>query len=520
MQKTVMRVLSFTLCFVMLVCCVPLNASADEGVHKSGIWSYTLDSSSGTTYATIVGCDRVVNGKIEIPERLAGYPVCGWDSNVFNDFLDYEFVIPAGVPNKNYVNWVYSDYYYDNYPRAAIDAWVNYDQHIELSLAVSNIAANKFTVASGNAYFSSKDGVLYNKNKTVLIKYPVCSDALLYELPSTVDLIPSYVTEFAQYSHLFNEYSTAEFVQIYPMTLFLGPLFPFYAYDSWASGLTVHISSAHFTAALSKAAQYASGFVEKIAVLALYLEFPFLGSSTICTEYSDQTAIELLRELFVEYQNDEEFSSFSEFMPEVEKCSGHTVTPPQPTTATVIFNANGGSVNTSSKTVTVGSVYGSLPTPTRDGYNFDGWYTSPSGGSKVTSSTKVSNASTHTLYAHWTKVEVKVDVSIANYVPNRTVAYKTTITFRSNVTNLPGGASIHWFIDGADKGTGESFTVNRAKNSFNVQCKVLDGSGKLLGESQVEAVNVKNSFFARFFGFFKMIFGLLPVVTQAINAQP
>ena len=79
-----------------------------------------------------------------------------------------------------------------------------------------------------------------------------------------------------------------------------------------------------------------------------------------------------------------------------------------PATPTVYFNANGGSVNTSGKTVTVGSTYGTLPTPTRNGYAFDGWYTSASGGSKVTSSTTVSNSSNHTLYAHWNLVYYKV----------------------------------------------------------------------------------------------------------------
>ncbi len=69
----------------------------------------------------------------------------------------------------------------------------------------------------------------------------------------------------------------------------------------------------------------------------------------------------------------------------------------------VTFNANGGSVSTSSKTVTNGSTYGTLPTPTRSGYVFQGWYTAKSGGSKVTSSTKVNSSSDITLYARWAK---------------------------------------------------------------------------------------------------------------------
>ena len=46
--------------------------------------------------------------------------------------------------------------------------------------------------------------------------------------------------------------------------------------------------------------------------------------------------------------------------------------------------------------------YTNLPTPTRYGYNFTGWYTSANGGSQVTSSTQVKTANNHTLYSRWT----------------------------------------------------------------------------------------------------------------------
>ena len=45
-----------------------------------------------------------------------------------------------------------------------------------------------------------------------------------------------------------------------------------------------------------------------------------------------------------------------------------------PSIYTVTFNANGGTVATSSKQVTYNHSYGELPTPTRDGYTFKGWY--------------------------------------------------------------------------------------------------------------------------------------------------
>jgi len=72
-----------------------------------------------------------------------------------------------------------------------------------------------------------------------------------------------------------------------------------------------------------------------------------------------------------------------------------------PETMTVTFDANGGTVATSSKSVTSGSAYGTLPTPTRTGYTFGGWYTASMGGSQVTAATVVSVAFDHRLYAHW-----------------------------------------------------------------------------------------------------------------------
>lgn len=70
---------------------------------------------------------------------------------------------------------------------------------------------------------------------------------------------------------------------------------------------------------------------------------------------------------------------------------------------TVSFNANEGVVNESSKTAVYGSTYGSLPTPTRDYYTFDGWYTAKTGGNKITESSVFNSAENVTLYAHWTK---------------------------------------------------------------------------------------------------------------------
>ena len=72
-----------------------------------------------------------------------------------------------------------------------------------------------------------------------------------------------------------------------------------------------------------------------------------------------------------------------------------------PNSYTVSFDANTGSVGTASKSVTYTQSYGDLPTPTKKGYTFVGWYTAKSNGSEVTSSTTVTSTSNHTLYAIW-----------------------------------------------------------------------------------------------------------------------
>jgi uncharacterized protein (TIGR02145 family)/uncharacterized repeat protein (TIGR02543 family) len=65
----------------------------------------------------------------------------------------------------------------------------------------------------------------------------------------------------------------------------------------------------------------------------------------------------------------------------------------------ITFNANGGEVTPDSDTTGTDWKLTSLPTPTRDGYFFEGWFTEETGGTKVTTST-VFNANT-TVYAQW-----------------------------------------------------------------------------------------------------------------------
>lgn len=109
----------------------------------------------------------------------------------------------------------------------------------------------------------------------------------------------------------------------------------------------------------------------------------------------------------------------------------------------VTFNANGGTTPTASKTVTYAGTYGDLPTPTRTGYVFDGWYTAASGGTKITSSSTVSITSDQTLYAHWTRSYNRYTVSClvdsnGNLVQGTTnVGNGSTYSYQTTYFDIP-----------------------------------------------------------------------------------
>ena len=129
------------------------------------------------------------------------------------------------------------------------------------------------------------------------------------------------------------------------------------------------------------------------------------------------------------------------------------------TTKTVHFNANGGRVSPASKVVTCNSsysnTYGSLPTPTRTGYDFDGWYTEETGGTKITSTTSVGTDPPATLYAHWKgkKYTVTFDANGGTVSPA-----SDTVTYGKKYYSLPtptrtGGYTFDGWYTKKDGGT-------------------------------------------------------------------
>ena len=116
-------------------------------------------------------------------------------------------------------------------------------------------------------------------------------------------------------------------------------------------------------------------------------------------------------------------------------CEVYVSAEPSPTPTpdkkyTVTFDSQGGS-HVSSQTVKEGTTI-SLPTPTRDGYKFLGWYTEATGGSKVTSLTVTKNV---TLYAHWEK-ESSETVEEVTLTGGDSKSIGVTLSQYPNITNF------------------------------------------------------------------------------------
>ncbi|MDR1815111.1 MAG: InlB B-repeat-containing protein [Clostridiales Family XIII bacterium] len=101
---------------------------------------------------------------------------------------------------------------------------------------------------------------------------------------------------------------------------------------------------------------------------------------------------------------------------------------------TVTWDANGGSVSPQASSVNAGAAVGTMPTPTREGYAFDGWFTAAEGGTAVTAETKVTGNVTY--YARWTKEIFDLDPPLARVTQIR-AAQTTFYVVKKNSITIP-----------------------------------------------------------------------------------
>ena len=132
---------------------------------------------------------------------------------------------------------------------------------------------------------------------------------------------------------------------------------------------------------------------------------------------------------------------------------------------TVYFNPDGGNVSPTSKKVNNEGQYGALPTPTKTGYTFAGWYKD---GTKIESTTKVETTTDITLKAKWT-------------------AIKSTLTVNPNGGIWDGSSSSQAFTQ--DYNTTK--TINNPSKNIDGYRVTFDGNG---GTAQTVAITQTTTF--------------------------
>ena len=127
------------------------NTDDEPVIDATDYLEYTVSNGK----ATIIGCDRDVKGKLIIPQTIDGYTIIGIGNTAFANCKDItEITIPATVQNIGY------------------------------GIFGGCSKLSKIIVDANNKNFSSDDdGILFNKNRTELIQYPIGSTITEYTVP-------------------------------------------------------------------------------------------------------------------------------------------------------------------------------------------------------------------------------------------------------------------------------------------------------------------------------------------------
>ena len=143
------------------------------------------------------------------------------------------------------------------------------------------------------------------------------------------------------------------------------------------------------------------------------------------------------------------------------------------------FDSNGGDTPTPETiSLTDGDPIGALPTVTRTGYTFNGWFTSPTGGTQITTATVPSGSTTY--YAQWTPISLTVTFN-SNYgtptTSTQTVEYNVAENLDNNTFTRTGYTFLGWSTDPsattATYANGASFTAT-ADTTLYAVWRVID----------------------------------------------
>ena len=241
-----------------------------------------------------------------------------------------------------------------------------------------------FRNSAGTAYISKVSHITYDLNKPVGAKYE----------PEIEEL--SYSTSYL---------STTETISYLPVASLYG-----YMFDGWYTSATggTHVNVGDILPSISNEITLYAHWSRKVINIELNYNGPEIANKTIIRNYGDVWNLETPEYLgykFLGWYTDITGGTLINNSAKVEVNEdtvlyAHWQTP----TYTLMFNSNGGSAPSfASKSVTNLSPVGNLPTTSRNGFEFLGWYTSVNeeNAELITTETIAKFTGNTTLYTHW-----------------------------------------------------------------------------------------------------------------------
>ncbi len=177
-MKTTKRIMSVLLSVIMLLGIVPASLMTASAADDE----FTYEVENGE--ATVISCEITASGDIIVPSEYEGYPVTEIDLFAFLNCTKVKNIyLPDSV--KEIGNKAFSG--------CVLLEKITFGKGVEKlgkEIFLNCDSLQKVVVPSGNNVFSSDDsGVLYNKDKTELLFYPVANDAAAYSVAEKVEKI-------------------------------------------------------------------------------------------------------------------------------------------------------------------------------------------------------------------------------------------------------------------------------------------------------------------------------------------
>ena len=205
--------LALTLVLIMVLGAAPLSELAGVDLASLfapkaeaatyGIYTYEVDEDATIT---ITGCNKSANGAITIPSKIDGKPVTRIGDGAFEDCTgltsitlgnsvtsigEMAFLCCTGLTSITLGNSVTSieDAAFADCTGLTSITIPNSVESIGHDAFLGCTSLTSINVARGNNYYSGNNGVLFNKKKTELIRYPEGKSQTSYTIPNSVTSI-------------------------------------------------------------------------------------------------------------------------------------------------------------------------------------------------------------------------------------------------------------------------------------------------------------------------------------------